>query len=283
MKKYWGILLSGTVIVGVLFGLYAFAAYHGNDIYAGECSSLFHLPFLTLLPLLFAPEFGAAIGRNVQVPKNRNLFFTAFFLLSLFVLTVPIPFIAKAWSIYRILAATLLPAALSALTFRIGMLWGRKYAAFANADIVIALRQLHAVLIYAILLFSIAFQETLIPKFGMPIQLYDQSFLVGVCIWFPAYFVHPIVCAVLGWRIKSKYYVSNKRGLVLGLCVFVLFVGLSAFYYMQVSPLPLVLRLWWLIQDYWAFWLIPAAVNAMIFTAALLIRKNKIQESFASI
>lgn len=64
MKKYRKILFGFTAAVGGLLGVYAFAGLAEYQMTAEVCSTLFHLPLFILLPMLFAPRFGAYLGEE---------------------------------------------------------------------------------------------------------------------------------------------------------------------------------------------------------------------------
>lgn len=273
MKKYWGILLSGTAIVGGLFGLYAFAAYQENQIVAEACSTLFHLPMLSLLPLFLSPLFGTFVGSKIKEKKQIYHLSIGVFALSLSVLFIPIPMISGEWSIFKILAVTLFPAVLSVLTFRIGTLWGRHRAYYADTYVVHALRQMRSVWIYFLLVFSFALESILIPSVGYPKDPNDQEFFFFF-IWYPFLFIHPIICAVLGWNIKRRYDISFERGLAFSLLVFFLFAGVEAFVLLALSGShqSFLLGLWCPLQKF-LYWLLPGAVTGVAFAIGLVHRK----------
>lgn len=271
MKKYWKILFGFTAVFGGLLGMYAFAGYAEYQMMAEVCSTLFHLPLLVLLPMLFAPRFGVFFGTAVKSVKEFYIVGFAVFALSLAVLFLPIPMIAEEWSIMRILVVTLFPAMFVELTFCIGVLWEKNRKYYDDTDVIVALQQLRGVWTYAVFVLAFALQSILIPRIGYPIDNDDQEFFWFVFIWFPAMFVHPIICAVLGWKIKSRYRISKERGLVFGFLVFFLFTGIFAIASWGMQP-----NLVYLILYNGAYWLLPAAITGIAFTAPLLFRKNKV-------
>lgn len=269
----WGILLGTAAAVGGLFGIYAFAAYQENQIVAEACSTLFHLPMLSLLPLFLSPLFGTFVGSKIKEKKQIYYFSISVFALSLSVLFIPIPMISGEWSIFKILAVTLFPAVLSVLTFRIGTLWGQHRAYYADTYVVHALRQMRSVWIYFLLVFSLALESILIPRVGYPKDPNDQEFLFFF-IWYAFLFVNPMVCAILGWNLKRRNRISFERGLAFSLLVFFLFAGVEAFVLLALSGSyrPFLLGLWCPLQKF-LYWLLPGAVTGVAFAIGLVHRR----------
>lgn len=275
-QKAWGILLGTAAAVGGLFGIYAFASSEENQIFAEGCSTLFHLPMLSVLPLLFCPLLGAFAGARIQDKKHLHGLSVGILFLFLSVFFIPIPMIAGEWSVLKILAVTLFPTVLCVLTFRIGTLWGRHKTDYADTYVVQAVRQLRGVWIYFLLVFSLAMESILIPRVGYPKDPDDQKFLFFF-IWYAFLFVNPPVCAVLGWTLKRRNRISFERGAGFSLLVFFLFAGVEAFVLLNLndSYKPFLLGLWYPLQNF-LYWLLPGAVSGAAFAIGLLLRRNRV-------
>ncbi len=232
----------------------------------------FHLPFLSLMPMLLSPLFGSRVYRAAHDLKKILLFGGSVSVLSFAVFCIPILPFDLFWNTQQLCAVILLPTVLTAVLFWTGVFWAWFSEAYTDSPYVIALQQMRSFWIYFLCVLSLQLVWRWFPELNY-FSDGDVSWLWAFGYYPVSLLMHPIACAVLGRKIKRNAEISVEKGLCFGMLVFFLFIGMQLLYVMPQRTLDAeVIRFY--VWEQWEFWMLPPACTAIAFTAAVLLRKK---------